>query len=573
MNTEAELTKLQDMIDEIATERDNYIEEIDRLQEKIAQLESGEGASICDCCAVNKATICKQCKSLLTEEEQLKNLRELIKLKEDYDKLDKSNYLLTDQLHKANSELSDLRAQKSETTRNSAALQREIIGLGNVQMKIDHLEASLRSKDEEIEKFKIVQSLHNQNQAKGQSQGQGTPSRTGSENFSFQSPSVSIGTDISKSQGGGLGQSQGQEWGQNQSKGQGQGTPSRTGSENFSFQSPSVSIGADISLDSPVSSVGTNSRLNTPNSMTANTTVPNPVHLLQDLYVIKVIILSAENLNYSTANTAAVMASSENSVIPVRPYVVVNTLQSTSASASNATDAKCISSSISKSVQESTRYPVWGQELTLGVNGLSQLVFTVYCGETNFLGQSEVLFLGQAVVDCAELPNKSDETRELSLSLPLFMMTRPCYRTGLSVDGGELLSKHEIPAKESLGTLHVKISVPTPSENVCGYLFKISRSIFGTTSGVKKWVKLYDGKIHIYDGPWGSESVLHEIVDCDTILKVTIEAYTRTEIPMDGFRITYTTSRKRDIFVWTVDSPHIAAMWMYAFNNCRGRGI
>jgi len=290
-----------------------------------------------------------------------------------------------------------------------------------------------------------------------------------------------------------------------------------------------------------------------------------------DMYVIKVKIGSAENLNLSRVAT-----NSNGNIDSFRPYIVVNVLQSVTDTDTNTNrnengnengneneneNVKCISSSVSKQVQGSTRCPVWDEELVLAVDGLSRLVFTVVCGDEKFLGQ--------ASVPCRVLPSRASEPGVISdLTLSLTELADPIFRKGSSFE--RLPGTDEEVSADSLGIIHVTISVPSHDENMCGFLFKISRSIFGTTRGAKTWVMLYDGKMYLYNGPWGTESVIQESpIDCGTILKVVTETYTRTEIPMDGFRVTYNTSRKRDIFVWTIDSRHIENLWMYALRKYR----
>ena len=244
------------------------------------------------------------------------------------------------------------------------------------------------------------------------------------------------------------------------------------------------------------------------------------------------------------------------------PYVVVNAMTSTVPNDANGdptvTEGRCTSSSVSKAPTDSTTNPIWNQSMAIGVEGIGRLLFTVIDKRSDLNGGDN--FLGQATLDLKDFPELYSNTdREINCDIPLGNYTYPVYRRGQKV---ESLKGSD---REGAGALRVSLRIPTPTENTWGYLFKLSRTMFGYTDGIKVCPYLFDHKLHVFDSPWGSESTEVEAsIDCSAIAKITLDHYTLTEIPMDGFQILYSDLRK-DRFMWATDSRRLNNLWMDMF--------
>jgi len=167
----------------------------------------------------------------------------------------------------------------------------------------------------------------------------------------------------------------------------------------------------------------------------------------------------------------------------------------------------------------------------------------------------------QAVIDLSDFPLLYSEGVEFKLTLPLENFTYDLFRGGKRLEGAR--PNNGLPAS---GVIHVGIQVPTPTQNGCGWFYRLNRSIFGISESQKTWVMLYDNKIHFYDGPWGSDSILKdEAVEYSAIARVVVELCTELTIPLEGLRIIYNNFRKRDTLMWASDSIELRNMWIELF--------
>ena len=118
---------------------------------------------------------------------------------------------------------------------------------------------------------------------------------------------------------------------------------------------------------------------------------------------------------------------------------------------------------------------------------------------------------------------------------------------------------------ENRGKLTFSVVIPGLSQNMCGHLHELTRTIFGFTDGQKRWAVLDDKELILFDEPWGSESKEIRRVQLNDINSVLPETYSWTEIPIDGLRVNY--SLGSELFAWGTDDPNEKRQWIFALKQ------
>jgi len=150
--------------------------------------------------------------------------------------------------------------------------------------------------------------------------------------------------------------------------------------------------------------------------------------------------------------------------------------------------------------------------------------------------------------------------RTIELDLPLSQLKRT-----VSLAGKEL----SLDSSSGQGKIKVSLTIPSLYRNCYAYFWELSADLFGTTSGTKIFVMLYDDCLHCYSGPYGSQSRSIRKINCKSIIDFSEEKYDRMEIQLDAIKIVCADSStnilqlQQQEYFWasTGDNPNTLKMW------------
>ena len=173
-------------------------------------------------------------------------------------------------------------------------------------------------------------------------------------------------------------------------------------------------------------------------------------------------------------------------------------------------------------------------------------------------------FVGQAVVDLSQLMEDFEQQtpgEEFTLELPL---SGKLFFNLYNIIGEECESQPV--EREDKGSVKIRLSMPSPFSNMCGWFYEVSTSIFGVIDRQKIWVVLHRNNANkwfvlSYDSKFSGDAGLKRTIDVDMIIAV------EQKMPASGMEdgaLEMVVGSSNEIVTWAFgeESREFRGMWV-----------
>jgi hypothetical protein len=171
------------------------------------------------------------------------------------------------------------------------------------------------------------------------------------------------------------------------------------------------------------------------------------------------------------------------------------------------------------------------------------------------------LSLRQCILDIPSLSFAITPGEELALDLPI------CGSPDIPLFNiiGEKCPTQPPPRVDS-GVVKVKLSLPSPFTDMCGWFSEITTNIFGVQSRALIWVVLHRNNANkwfciAYDSKFSGDSGLKRTIDCHMIKSV------RSRVDTNTIEMVIGSANEQVIWAWEDDSAKHKGKWLRSLSR------